>query len=98
MTTKCTFTYFLTFRIPEAAPPVAYVQYTYIPDDPENFGARVHPPTWCISGAVHDDGEARLQKPGASANISTKLVKDNWGVAKQWVVLRKSDGSSSSAC
>ena len=40
MTIKCNCNYFLTFKKLEAAPPVAYVHCTYIPDDPENFGAR----------------------------------------------------------
>ena len=42
-------------------------------------------------------GEKRLEATGSSAKIPLKLARDNWGVTKQWVVLTKSDGSTSSA-
>ena len=42
-------------------------------------------------------GGKRLGASGASAKIPLKLARDNWGVTKQWVVLTKSDGSTSSA-
>ena len=42
-------------------------------------------------------GGKRLEASGASAKIPLKLARGNWGVTKQWVVLTKPDGSTSSA-